>query len=139
MDRVFHARTAWYHYFLLVVLTLNTAGGLWTKHVLLTLFFALLLVVIIEHMVNTSYTVTGDGRLIIHLGRLSRKKIIPIKDIHSIRKCHSMKFGRFSVTNYLLIGYGEGKYTTVMPRKEQEFVEALARKHQQKPTIKSQE
>lgn len=36
-----------------------------------------------------------------------------------------MKFGRFSVTEYVLIEYGKGKFVSVMPVKEREFVELL--------------
>lgn len=38
-----------------------------------------------------------------------------------------MKFGRFSVTDYILIEYGKGKFVSVMPVKEQEFAELLER------------
>ena len=36
-----------------------------------------------------------------------------------------MKFGRFSVTEYVLIEYGKDKYVSVMPVKEREFIEWL--------------
>lgn len=43
-----------------------------------------------------------------------------------------MKFGNFSVTDYLLIEYGEGKFASVMPVKEREFVELLEKKMSEK-------
>ena len=39
-----------------------------------------------------------------------------------------MKFGRFSVTEYVLIEYGKGKLVSVMPVKEREFVELLEKR-----------
>ena len=36
-----------------------------------------------------------------------------------------MKFGNFAVTNYLLIEYGNGKYASVLPVKEKEFIELI--------------
>ena len=50
MNRVFHARIAWYQYFLLVVLGANAFGFLWCKYILLAAFMMLLLIVVIEHV-----------------------------------------------------------------------------------------
>ena len=128
MNRIFHARIAWYQYFLLVVLTVNVVGALWCKYILPAVLLILMLIVVIEQIIQTVYTVTPDGILEISTGRFIRKKVIPISEITAIRKCHSMKFGRFSVTEYVLIEYGKGKFVSVMPVKEREFVELLEKR-----------
>ena len=128
MNRIFHARIAWYQYFLLVVLTVNVVGALWCKYILPAVLLILMLIVVIEQIIHTVYTVTLDGILEISTGRFIRKKVIPISEIIAIRKCHSMKFGRFSVTEYVLIEYGKGKFVSVMPVKEREFVELLEKR-----------
>ncbi|WP_294547303.1 PH domain-containing protein [uncultured Bacteroides sp.] len=128
MNRIFHARIAWYQYFLLVVLTVNAAGALWTKTILLAVLFMLMLIVVIEQIIHTVYTVTMDGYLEISRGRFIRKKVIPVSGITAIKKCHSMRFGRFSVTEYVLIEYGKGKFVSVMPVKEREFVGLLEKR-----------
>ncbi|WP_287664506.1 PH domain-containing protein [Bacteroides sp.] len=128
MNRIFHARIAWYQYFLLVVLTVNVVGALWCKYILPAVLLILMLIVVIEQIIHTIYTVTPDGILEISTGRFIRKKVIPISEITAIRKCHSMKFGRFSVTEYVLIEYGKGKFVSVMPVKEREFVELLEKR-----------
>ena len=128
MNRIFHARIAWYQYFLLVVLTVNVVGALWCKYILPAVLLILMLIVVIEQIIHTVYTVTPDGILEISTGRFIRKKVIPISEITAIRKCHSMKFGRFSVTEYVLIEYGKGKFVSVMPVKEREFVELLEKR-----------
>ena len=128
MNRIFHARIAWYQYFLLVVLTGNVVGALWCKYILPAVLLILMLIVVIEQIIHTVYTVTPDGILEISTGRFIRKKVIPISEITAIRKCHSMKFGRFSVTEYVLIEYGKGKFVSVMPVKEREFVELLEKR-----------
>ena len=128
MTRIFHARIAWYQYFLLVVLTVNVVGALWCKYILPAVLLILMLIVVIEQIIHTVYTVTPDGILEISTGRFIRKKVIPISEITAIRKCHSMKFGRFSVTEYVLIEYGKGKFVSVMPVKEREFVELLEKR-----------
>ena len=128
MNRIFHARIAWYQYFLLVVLTVNVVGALWCRYILPAVLLILMLIVVIEQIIHTVYTVTPDGILEISTGRFIRKKVIPISEITAIRKCHSMKFGRFSVTEYVLIEYGKGKFVSVMPVKEREFVELLEKR-----------
>ena len=128
MNRIFHARIAWYQYFLLVVLTVNVVGALWCKYILPAVLLILMLIVVIEQIIHTVYTVTPDGILEISTGRFIRKKVIPISEITAIRKCHSMMFGRFSVTEYVLIECGKGKFVSVMPVKEREFVELLEKR-----------
>ena len=125
MNRIFHARIAWYQYFLLVVLTVNVVGALWCKYILPAVLLILMLIVVIEQIIHTVYTVTPDGILEISTGRFIRKKVIPISEITAIRKCHSMKFGRFSVTEYVLIEYGKGKFVSVMPVKEHDSMTEL--------------
>ena len=128
MNRIFHARIVWYQYFLLVVLTVNAVGALWCKIILPAVLFMLLLIVVIEQIIHTQYIVTTDGILEVDRGRFIRKKVIPISQITSIKKCNSMKFGRFSVTNYVLIEYGKGEFASTMPVKEREFIELIEKK-----------
>lgn len=131
MNRIFHARIAWYQYFLLAVVAVNACGFLWCKNILLATVLMLLLIVIIEQVIHTTYTVTTEGDLILSYGRFIRRKVIPIREITEMRKCSSMKVGRFAVTQYVLIEYGHGKYATVLPVKEQEFVATLNRRMQE--------
>ena len=128
MNRIFHARITWYHYFLLVLLTFNLVGALWSKIILPAVLLGILLIFVIEKIIHTTYTITPDGMLEISGGRFSKRKSIPIADIKEMRKCHSMKFGKFSITNYILIEYGGGKYVAVMPVKENEFIELITQK-----------
>lgn len=125
MNRIFHARIAWYQYLILIVLGVNCFGALWSKYIIMAALLALMLVVVIEMVIHTTYTITSDNILELSYGRFLPKKIIPIRDITSVKKCSSMKFGRFSVTNYILIEYGKGKFASVIPVKEREFVELI--------------
>lgn len=128
MNRIFHARIAWYQYFLLVVLTVNAVGALWCKYILVAVLFMLMLIVVIEQIIHTAYTLTADGNLEVSRGRFIRKMVIPLSQITTVRKYHSMKLGRFSVTDYILIEYGKGKFASVMPVKEQEFAQLLEKR-----------
>ncbi len=68
MNRIFHARIAWYQYFLLVVLTVNAVGALWCKYILVAVLFMLMLIVVIEQIIHTAYTLTTDGNLEVSRG-----------------------------------------------------------------------
>lgn len=135
MNRIFHARIAWYQYFLIAILGANAFGFLWCKHILLALILMLLLIVVIEQVIHTAYTLTADGELILSYGRFIRKRIIPIAHITAVKQCSSMKFGSFAVTRYVLIEYGKAKYATALPVKEQEFIELIEKRR----NLKNQE
>lgn len=125
MNRIFHARITWYQYLFLIILGVNAFVGLWCKYIILAVIVMLLLIVLIEQIIHTTYTITTDGKLIIDRGRFTRQRVIPINEIVSVRKVHSMKFGSFSVTEYVLIEYGTEKYASVLPVKEDEFLRSL--------------
>ena len=125
MNRTFHARIAGYQYFLTLLLGGNAVMAPWGKHALLALVWMLLLVVIIERIIHTSYTITPDNQLILSSGRFIRKRIIPLKEITSVTLRQSMRVGRFSVLRYVLIEYGNRKYASALPVKEQEFIALL--------------
>lgn len=128
MNRIFHARIAWYQYFLLMVLACNAVGALWCKYIVPAVMFMLVLIVVIEQIIHTIYIVTTNDTLEISQGRFLRKKVIPLSEIITIQKCHSMKFGRFSVTRYVLVVYGKEKFVSVMPVKEREFLEMIEKR-----------
>lgn len=102
-----------------------TAYSLWEKHILMAVVFMLLLVVSIEKLIHTTYTVTPDGRLLLFFGRFMRGREILLKDVTGVERASSMRFGRFAVMRYVIIRYGEGKCEVVLPVKEDEFVRLL--------------
>lgn len=128
MNRIFHARITWYQYLALALFTVNAVAALWCKFIIVAVFLLLFLIVLIEQIIHTTYTFTSDGKLEISLGRFSKKKVIPISEVTSVEKRHSMKFGRFSVTHYILIGYGKEQFQAVLPVKEREFVEVMKKR-----------
>lgn len=125
MNRIFHTRITWYQYLFLLILGVNAFAALWCKYIILAVIVMLLLIVLIEQIIHTTYTITSDGKLILYRGRFTRQQTIAIREITDVRKVHSMKFGRFSVTEYVLIEYGSGKFASVLPAKEEEFLKSL--------------
>ena len=130
MNRIFHTRITWYQYLFLLILGVNAFAALWCKYIILAVIVMLLLIVLIEQIIHTTYTITSDGKLILYRGRFTRQQTIAIREITDVRKVHSMKFGRFSVTEYVLIEYGSGKFASVLPAKEEEFLELLEKKRE---------
>ena len=125
MDRIFHARIAFYQYLLLIVFAATAFIFLWFKYSLAAILLVFLLIFIIEKIIHTTYTVTKDNKLVVYRGRFARKIIIPLADVTALRRGNSMKFGRFSVTSYILVEYGENRFVSVMPIKEDEFVKLI--------------
>nr|WP_302830697.1 PH domain-containing protein [uncultured Bacteroides sp.] len=125
MNRIFHARIAAGQYVFLFLAAGLAVYGLWEKHILIAVFFMLLLIVCIERLIHTTYTITFDGKLIIFSGRFSRSKEILLKDITSVGRSSSMRIGKFAVIRYVLIKYGGGKCMALLPVKEEEFIRLL--------------
>ena len=111
MNRIFHARIVWYQYFLLVVLGVNAFGFLWCKNIILATLMMLFLIVVIEQIIHTVYTVTADGLLLLNHGRFIRKKTIPIAEITSIRKflCNQLSIDRIWKREICFCTSGERK------------------------------
>lgn len=126
MNRIFHARIAAGQYLFLLIATAVTIHEMWMKHAILTITFMLLLIIAIERLIHTTYTLTADGKLILFFGRFSRPKEIRLKDIISVERASSMKIGRFAVMRYVLVRYGtKGKCAVLLPVKEDMFIKML--------------
>ncbi|NCC10735.1 MAG: ABC transporter [Bacteroidia bacterium] len=131
MNRLFHARIRWYQYALLSLLGAGFLSAFWYKQGVWAVLLAVLLILVIERIIHTLYTITTDGYLVVYHGRFVREKKISIQEISAVNRSHSMKFGSFSVTHYLLVEYGDGKFISLCPDKEQEFIDCIE-KHKKK-------
>ena len=125
MNRIFHARIAMGQYLFLILIGILAVYMLWYKSPFLAAIFMLWLVVIIEKLIHTTYTVTADNRLLLFFGRFSRGSEILLKDITSVERTSSMRIGKFAVMRYVLVRYGEGKCVALLPVKEEEFIRLL--------------
>lgn len=125
MNRIFHARIAGGQYLFLVLAATLTVYCLWEKQVIPAVLLMLLLVINIERLIHTTYTVTSDGKLVLSFGRFSRNKEILLRDITLVERACSMRIGKFAVMRYVLIRYGENKCKGLLPVKEEEFIRLL--------------
>lgn len=127
MNRIFHARLPWHTRLLLVMLTAIVLWAFWVKLILPATVTLLLVVVLIERIIHTTYTVTTDGQLLIYHGRFSPTREIALTDIRRIEKVRSNNFGKWHLADFLVIYYGEEpeKSISLLPDKEMEFVEHI--------------
>ena len=73
MNRIFHARIAIGQYLFLVLTTIIVIYAMWMQHAVMAVLFMLLLVIAIERLIHTTYTVTTDDRLLVHENRTFRR------------------------------------------------------------------
>lgn len=125
MNRIFHARIAAGQYLFILLAGAVAVYGLWEKNILIAILFMLLLIVSIEKLIHTTYTITTDNRLVLFFGRFSRGKEIRLEDITAVERTSSMQIGKFAVMRYVLIKYGESKCVALLPVKEEEFIRLL--------------
>ena len=69
MNRIFHARIALGQYLFLFLVAGMTIWALWNRHILLALLMVAILIVSIEKLIHTTYTITSDGNLVLYHGR----------------------------------------------------------------------
>lgn len=131
MNRTFHSRTRWDQLIYILILGLLCLYMLWIKQAILATLVSILLLIIIERVINTSYTITQDQLLIIKRGRFSKEKTIKLDDINDLEIRRSARFGSVSVINYVLITYNKSKYIGITPTNPNKFVELIIRYKEQ--------
>ena len=125
MNRIFHARIALAHSLALLMLTVLALFGLWEKQALCFVPALMLLVVLIERLIHTTYTLTTDGRLIIDRGRFSHTRTMDLRDIRSVQRCSSLRIGRCCLMTYVLLQLADGRHEALTPANEESFTRVL--------------
>lgn len=128
MNRVFQAKINIGNYILLILLLLVAIHSMWCVNGILLCLSLLLLVVIIERMIHTTYTITTGGMLIINNGRFSKRKEISLSDINSIERIRGMRIGGKTISTSLLITCKNGKIFQISPRNEEDFVKCVQKR-----------
>lgn len=123
MNRIFHARIAAIHYLALLLFASLAVYGFLERSVVFAFPAMLLLVLMVERLIHTTYTVTQQGTLLVDRGRFSRTRTIPIADITRVERRTTC----FSLMHYVVVEWGAGRYETLLPVKEEEFVKLLGK------------
>lgn len=128
MNRIFHARIAVGQFLFLALISGLAVYMLWNKLVLLAALFMIWLVLVVEKLIHTTYTLTPDGRLVLYFGRFRRGREILLKDVVAVERASSMLVGRFAVMRYVLVRHGAGKCEVLFPVKEEEFIRLMEKR-----------
>lgn len=131
MDRTFHSRTRWDQIIYIIILGLLCFYMLWVKQPILGAIIAILLLIIIERVINTTYTIGKNNLLLIKRGRFSKSISINIDDINDIELRRSARFGTISVINYVLITYAKTKHIGITPSNTERFIELIIKRKEQ--------
>ena len=131
MDRLFHARIAPVQSVALVLFAGVLVLAFFRHWALLALVCMVMLVLAVERLIHTTYTLTADGRLLIHRGRFSRQKEAALTEIVSVERVSVFRIGRWALMRYVLVRYRNGRFDALLPLKEDEFVGVLSARMRQ--------
>ena len=124
MNRIFHVKIALGAYIFLVLCTVLMVIAFWHQEAIVGMIMALLLIVNIERIIHSTYTLTADGKVVVYYGRFYKGKTIPLTDITDVELKRSSGFGGIMPSQYVLIHY-ENKLLSLVPVKPKEFINAL--------------
>lgn len=128
MNRIFHVKIAGSTYFFLIVLTVAMLFAFWCMKAVIGLVLALGLIVNIERIIHSTYTLTVDGKLVAYYGRFYKGKAIPLAEITDVELKRTSGFGGILPSRYVLVHYGEKGLLSLVPVKPEEFIRALVKR-----------
>lgn len=139
MNRQFHAKISLRHYTLLAALLSVALYFTWHTELLARQWIGMvlgivlvLMVVLVEKIINTHYTVTTDTKLLIHEGRFAKDKTVDILSIDRIDRINRLRILGKPLITYLIIVMTDGKEHCVMPKNEEDFIKCIAQRRTQK-------
>lgn len=78
----------------------------------------------VDRLVNTTYTFTSEGELVIARGRLAKRLVIVVEEIVAVRPVRGSLF----TARHVVIEYGCGKITYAQPSQTREFIDEIRRR-----------
>ena len=130
MNRVFHARILPAYVLALALFAYLLIHAFWVKSALLALLCMVVLVLVVERIIHTQYTLTADGRLLVDRGRFRRRLELAVTDILLVEQVRAPLFGALLVSHYVLVHYKGGKTVALLPVREEEFIQVLRKRMQ---------
>lgn len=128
MNRTFHSRTRWDQLLCTLIL-----GGLcfymvWIKQSILATILTVLIIILIEKIIHTQYTIDTSNILTINRGRFTKKEIIAIDDITDIELRKSKKLTEFFLGKVIIITVSKTRYVAITPINPERFVETIIKR-----------
>ena len=127
MDRTFHERGSWPEIALVVILAGFVIHLFWYRssiNALMALILSGFLIIVIDKMINSTYTFTDDFKLVIRNGKFSKETVIMINEITDARVVNVKVFNH----SYVLVTYGMDHEMGVRPDNEKHFLKELKRR-----------
>lgn len=115
MNRIFHARITWSDILFVLIAAGVTFWAFWIKQVLVAVFFLLMLVVVIERLIHTTFTLTANS-LVLSYGRFNKGKTIFYNEITKVEPFKGL------LIHGVVVHYGEKRFVALRPQKEEEFI-----------------
>ncbi|MBQ0022332.1 MAG: PH domain-containing protein [Prevotellaceae bacterium] len=86
------------------------------------------MIIVVERMIHTTYTVTASNKLIIHTGRISKDKVISIDEIARIDRLNKLRFAGKPLQTVLIIVTTDNKQYSITPKNEEDFIQCIAKR-----------
>ena len=139
MSRIFHAKIQFQSWLLLLAIFFVFGYSAWHKQPIMLMIATVLLIVMIDRMIHTTYTITPTD-IIIHTGKFSKDKTIPLQDLLRVEKISGVRLFGHSFNSFLLLTYQvngeekpqavEEKSLAVIPQNFDDFVKCLQKRKQ---------
>ncbi|WP_018462616.1 hypothetical protein [Segatella paludivivens] len=125
MNRIFHHRFTFTSKCAIALFTLLAFYFLWNKIAIPALLVVIVIVMMIERVLHTTYTFfldeNGVQQLVIYRGRFSKPKSIRVGDIVKVTRIKAV----FGLSCYLLMQYGACHLISLQPDDEELFMAEL--------------
>ena len=125
MNRIFHQRFTFTSKCAISLFTLLAFYFLWNKIAIPALLVVIVIVMMIERVLHTTYTFfldeNGVEQLMIYRGRFSKPKSIRVGDIVKVTRMKAV----FGLSCYLLMQYGACHLISLQPDDEELFMAEL--------------
>lgn len=128
MNRTFHSKVRFDQIIYLIILTAVCCYMIWIKQAIVATILGLMIIMVIERIINTEYTLTTDNKLLIKKGRYSKLKTIPLDDMLDIEIKTTTRFWSHFLLRYVLITLKNNTYVGVTPNNVDDFYKALIRR-----------
>ncbi len=139
MNRLFHTKIAIGNYVLLAALLSVAIYFVWHTDMLTRQGSGLLLtidllamVIIIERMIHSTYTITTDRTLIISKGRFAKKRVISLDEIAKIDRINHWRVGQKPLRTSLVIVLKDNTEYYINPNNEEDFIKCIQQRRKKK-------
>lgn len=130
MERTFHEKGSWAGFALVVILAGFVIHLFWYRssiNALMGLILSGFLLIVIDKMINSTYTFTDDFKLIIRNGKFSKETVIMINEITNAQVIEIKHFNR----KYILLSYGADREIGVRPDRDDRFLRELKKRQKE--------